>query len=368
METLPLVERVRLFATERASCNEREIATACSPEPEQVVELTIKRLAFEPVLIKHLETLGIDHRSVTMEADFKKLDRQRRLYRLALFAKRMTGDELLGLRIAKKVPINAFGPLSSAIVSAPTPRHVLQTSVKHLRIFQSHPPNAAVLSTGRSSIFFEYKHPVRLRGFANFVPDLFYASTLQTLVHVGADLEGTRLELEYAPVDIASYRAEIGIPVTFKARRNRLIMPLDRIDAPLPGKFSSFSRAHSRLAENVLASISKEGLDDRVVEVLSLARDQTLRAPDVAAALNMSERSLRRKLLQRGLSFTALLAALRAELARAYLLEMPVRDVAELLGYCDASTFRRAFRRWTGSTPDGYLKEATAVGARRRRH
>jgi AraC-like DNA-binding protein len=330
--------------------------------------LTIKRLAFEPVLIKHLEMLGIDHRSVTMDPDFRKLDRQRRLYRLALFAKRMTGDELLGVRIGKKVPINAFGPLSYAIVSAPTPRHVLQTSVKHLRIFQSYPLNAAVLSTGRSSLFFEYKHPVRLRGFVNFVPDLFFASNLQALLHLGADLEGARLELEYAPRDIASYRAELGIPVTFKAGRNRLIMPLDKIDAPLPGKFSSFSRAHNRLAENVLASItSDEGLHDRVVGVLSLARDQTLRAPDVAAALNMSERSLRRKLLQRGLSFTGLLAEVRAEVARAYLLEMPVRDVAELLGYCDASTFRRAFRRWTGSTPDGYVKEVFAGGARRRR-
>ena len=144
--------------------------------------MTIKRLAFEPVLVKHLETLGIDHRPVTADPAFKNLDRQRRLYRLALFAKRATGDELLGLRIGKRVPINAFGPLSYAIVSAPTPRNVLQTSIKYMRIFQSHPPNATILSTGRSNVFFEYKHPIRLKGYANFVPDLFFASTLQTLL------------------------------------------------------------------------------------------------------------------------------------------------------------------------------------------
>jgi len=329
--------------------------------------LTIKRLAFEPVLVKHLDALGVDHRPVTSDPAFKTLDRQKRLYRLALFARRATGDELLGLRIGRKVPINAFGPLSYAIVSAPTPRHVLQTSIRYMRIFQSHPQNAAMLTTGRSNVFFEYKHPIRLKGFANFVPDLFFASNLQTLSQLGADLEGARLELDYAPSDMAGYRAEIGIPITFKAGRNRLIIPPETIDAPLPGKFSSYSRAHGRLAENVLTSIaSGEGLRERVAEVLSLARDQSLRAPEVAAALNVSERSLRRKLSLTGLSFTALLAELRTELARAYLLEMPVRDVAELLGYCDASTFRRAFRRWTGVTPDTYLREALPDDARRR--
>jgi len=144
-------------------------------------------------------------------------------------------------------------------------------------------------------------------------------------------------------------------------------MPQAAIDAPLSGTFSTYSQAHGRLAENVLASIaSEEGLPDRVAEILSLARDQSLRASEVAAALNVSERSLRRRLSKMGWSFTALLAELRTELSRAYLLEMPVRDVAELLGYCDASTFRRAFRRWTGITPDSYLRETLPDNARRR--
>lgn len=320
--------------------------------------MTIKRLAFEPVLVKHLEMHGIDHSSVTGDAGFKSLDRQARLYRLALFARRETGDELLGLRIGKSVRINAFGPLSYAIVSAPTPRHVLQISTKYIRIFQSHPPNAAILSTGRSNVYFEYRHPIRLKGFANFVPDLLFASNLQTLSQLGADLGGARLELDYAPSDVAAYRTEVGIPVAFKASRNRLIIPLEAIDAPLPGQFSSSSRAHGRLAENILASLaSEDGLHERVAEILSLGRDKSLRASQVAAALNVSERSLRRKLSKMGRSFTALSAELRTELARTYLREFTVRDVAELLGYCDASTFRRAFRRWTGATPESYLRE-----------
>jgi AraC-like DNA-binding protein len=325
--------------------------------------MIIKRLAFEPVLVKHLEALGIDHRPVTADPAFRTLDRQRRLYRLALFAKRMTGDELLGLRIGRKVPVNSYGPLSHAIMGAPTPRHVLQLTIKYMHMFQSHPSNAAMLGNGPETASFEYRHPKRLKGFPSFVPDLFFASNLRTLEQLGADLAGSHLEVDYEPSDCAAFRAELGVPVTFSARRNRLVIPLAAIDAPLPGNFSEFSRAHGRLAENILASLStEEGLHDRVVEILTMGREAPPRAADIAAALHMSERTLRRKLSHMGLSYTELLAELRAELARAYLLEMPVRDVAELLGYCDASTFRRAFRRWTGATPSAFLAGARFVG------
>jgi AraC-like DNA-binding protein len=321
--------------------------------------LIIKRLAFEAVLVKHLQLVGIDFRPVTMDRAFQLLDRQHRLYRLALFAKRATDDDLLGLKIAEKTPINAFGAFGYAIVSAPTPWHVLKTGVRYMWIFQSHPSDAAVLSTGRGSAYLDYRHPVRLTGFPNFVPDLFFASNLQTLRHLGADVAGASLELDYAPSDPSVYRDQIGIPVTFKSRRNRLTLPLSAMETPFPGQSCCHSQVHLRLAENVLAGVTpQEALYDRVVAVLELAKEKrTLLASEVAAALNVSERSLRRKLEQVGMSYSALQAELRADLARTYLAEMPVRDVAELLGYHDPSTFRRAFRRWTGLPPLEYARQ-----------
>lgn len=319
--------------------------------------MIIKRLAFETVLARHLGSLGIDHAPVTAGPDFDALDRQGRLYRLALFARQATGDELLGLRIGRKVPLNAYGALGHAMVDAATPRQALQTTVRHMRIFQSYPPDAAALSNGREHVVLAYRHPVRLPGFANFVPDLFFASSLHTLRQLGADLEGARLELDYAPQDQQAYAQEIGLPVAFRCRRNRLLLPAGPANAPLPGKFFSQSGAHARLAENVLLNItSAEGLQGRVLEILKVSRPDAARAPLVAAALGVSERSLRRRLAQAGLSFADLLASLRADLARNYLRDMPVRDVAELLGYHDPSTFRRAFRRWTGQTPQDFRR------------
>jgi AraC-like DNA-binding protein len=67
----------------------------------------------------------------------------------------------------------------------------------------------------------------------------------------------------------------------------------------------------------------------------------------------MSSRTLKRRLLEHGTSFTQLLdQARRRDAVR--LLEDPLMDVArvaEALGYRDPPSFTRAFRRWTGDTP-----------------
>lgn len=321
--------------------------------------MIIKRLAFEGVLVRRLEQLGIDHAQVTRDPGFRDLDRQARLYRLALFARQATGDELLGLKVGANVPPSAYGPLSYAIMGSRTPRQAVQTYLRHMRVFQAHPANPATLTNDRSDAIIEYVHPVRLKGFPTFVPDLFFASIIASLRHFGTDLRGARLEVDFAPLDLEAHRHEVGLPVTYRATRNRLRIPLEAIDVPLPANFFPYSRVHSRLAENVLAHMTLgDGIADRVRELLAISPSESCSAPEVAAALNLSERSLRRKLADAGLSFTDLIAQARVDLARSYLPTMPVRDVAELLGYHDPSTFRRAFRRWTGETPFDFLSRA----------
>lgn len=319
--------------------------------------MIIKRLAFERELVQHLDRLGIDHAPVTRGPGFDALDRQQRLYRLALFAHQATGDELLGLRAGASTPPNAYGPLGFAIIGARTPRQAAQTIMRHMRLFQAHPPNAAILANGRDDAIIEYAHPVRLKGFPAFVPDLFFSSTIATLQHLGTDLRGASLELDYSPRDREAHRREVGLPVTYRAARNRLRIPLAAMDAPLPASFSPQSGLHARLAENALAHlVAGENLEDRVRGLLSNAASTPWSAPEMAAALHVSERSLRRRLAATGVSFSDLTAQVQADLARSYLGTMPVRDVAELLGYHDASTFRRAFRRWTGETPSNFTR------------
>jgi AraC-like DNA-binding protein len=74
----------------------------------------------------------------------------------------------------------------------------------------------------------------------------------------------------------------------------------------------------------------------------------------ITRQLAISVRTLQRQLAAEGTSFQALLAETRERLARHYLEHSSMRttDIAYLLGYDDTNSFYRAFRTWTGTTPD----------------
>jgi AraC-like DNA-binding protein len=77
------------------------------------------------------------------------------------------------------------------------------------------------------------------------------------------------------------------------------------------------------------------------------------RIDKVAAELGVSRRTLARRLAAEGQSFVKILDSLRFDLAKRYLREadLPITEVAWLLGYCETSALNHAFKRWTGSTP-----------------
>jgi AraC-like DNA-binding protein len=76
----------------------------------------------------------------------------------------------------------------------------------------------------------------------------------------------------------------------------------------------------------------------------------------IADRLGLTPRTLQRKLQELGTSYNDVLDQLRRQLAVRYLREprMAICEVAYLLGFSEASSFHRAFKRWTGLTPKDF--------------
>jgi AraC-like DNA-binding protein len=91
-------------------------------------------------------------------------------------------------------------------------------------------------------------------------------------------------------------------------------------------------------------------VEDLIVQALPHGRAN---AAAIADRLGMSRRTLARALAEEGVTFTELLDRLRTALAKRYLSEkeLPIAQIAWLLGYREAGSFTNAFGRWTGSTP-----------------
>lgn len=87
--------------------------------------------------------------------------------------------------------------------------------------------------------------------------------------------------------------------------------------------------------------------------ILRMLPTQRCRLPLVAEQLGLHERVLQRRLAEQGSGFEELLEAVRRERADCYLAErdMPMSQVAGLLGYSEQSVFNRACRRWFSMAP-----------------
>lgn len=100
------------------------------------------------------------------------------------------------------------------------------------------------------------------------------------------------------------------------------------------------------------------------IEALHLAVNRLLAygAPSLeraAYALDVSPRTLQRRLSEANLSYSEIVEQVRLEQARRLLGEpgRPVGAIARALGYTDAGSFTRAFARWTGMAPREFRKQ-----------
>ncbi|REE07534.1 AraC-like DNA-binding protein [Paraburkholderia sp. BL27I4N3] len=77
---------------------------------------------------------------------------------------------------------------------------------------------------------------------------------------------------------------------------------------------------------------------------------------ELAQWMNVSPRTLRRKLADQGMSYNQLVDEVRKQLAINFLStsRMSAEEISGRVGYSDASNFRHAFRRWTGLSPSDF--------------
>ena len=179
------------------------------------------------------------------------------------------------------------------------------------------------------------------------------------------DLTG-RGELAFAePAYFGRFRA--GAPnVRFGAAQNQLVFDAAVLGYPLA---TADPAALSLAREQCERAIEELGFEGRVVGRVRAAIPKTgggFRSLEEAAAkLEMSTRTLKRKLANAGTSYSVLLAEVRRTRGERLLQseKRSIEEVASALGYSDVANFTRAFRRWTGTTPAAYRR--TALGSSR---
>ncbi len=161
--------------------------------------------------------------------------------------------------------------------------------------------------------------------------------------------------------------AFFGCPVLYGKPENRFAFDAAWLDRK-PDFANKLSHAELRqLCEGLLKELALgKGIAGKVRELILSNLSRPISFEQVARDLNMSGRSLRRRLQEEGTCFRDLVGELRGRVAVKYIREtdLSVEEIAFALGFSDASAFRHAFRRWTKAAPRDYRKEA--AGTRRK--
>jgi len=151
----------------------------------------------------------------------------------------------------------------------------------------------------------------------------------------------------------------VGCPIEYDWFQNEYTLPTSVLDAPLKFSDAEVAALSRQQCETALKSLkSKGGMAESVCRYLVEHPAKEMTPESVAKGLNISYRSLRRRLNEEGTSFRELHSQVRMQLAADYLMQssLSVEQVAEEVGYADRSSFQATFKKWSGLTPTQYRK------------
>jgi AraC-like DNA-binding protein len=169
------------------------------------------------------------------------------------------------------------------------------------------------------------------------------------------------------PANASPWRRCFRAPVRFGAARCALKFPASWLALSLPAANPMLHRFLQSEADRLQGLMGKGFID----EVRRLVQGMTARPPctasHVSALLDVHERTLNRRLQVEGTSFRRLRDEVLYTMASQMLStsSMPLADVAMALGYSEASSFVRAFTRWSGQTPDRWRRQNGRSGIAR---
>ncbi|MEB2285839.1 MAG: hypothetical protein B6D46_16540 [Polyangiaceae bacterium UTPRO1] len=279
------------------------------------------------------------------------------VHRLLATAQEIAGDPLLGLHAAEP---GSRDLLSYLVATQPTVERALAELARFLKVslddvciaIESRSADAVVVfdawpgATGTARHLLEYLAGVIVADLTRFSGGRFRPAEV-TFPHTRGGAT-------------AEYERVLRCRVRFEQPRFTITITNPTLATPLDTRSSEVAAVMRAAAERQLDLAAAVPAGRRVAAALrvALARGDRATPSTVAKSLAMSPRTLQRRLENEGTSFRALRDEARRERALQRLTEpaVTIAVVADEMGFTDSSAFHKAFRRWTGTSPNGYRR------------
>lgn len=264
-----------------------------------------------------------------------------------------TGDPCFGITVASMVQPAALHGLGFAWIASDTLFEALRRLAHYYRVLVT--AGEVSIEENTQGVLLWWKIPPHGGRVAFSSLDAALALFVQMCrITAGDDLAPTRAELQ-RPEPLPSTRLHdfFRCPIQFCADENRLYFDTATLSRPLPTANPALARANDEVVAAYLARFDDDVLNRVRAAIVEALPNGVPTQAVVARTLNMSARSLQRRLAAEDSSFTQLQERVRRDVAEQYLREgtRSVGEIAYVLGFSEHTNFTRAFKRWTGLSP-----------------
>jgi len=261
----------------------------------------------------------------------------------------------LGLEIAKYLQPKHLGIIAYIIQSCETMGEALTRYFDYYRlIYDGSPLKIQHHDTNHIAICWEV--PTHLT--TQITDEIAIAIMVQFLRHFLLPNHFKIFQINFThctPTNKAIYENFFECPVNFQRDRTEFIFPIHALITSLKHSDETLQKLLMNQAQALLDKLpNSTQLDERLQQSILLGlQKNNYQIETVARHLNMSVRKLQRHLQHQGTTYQQRTQEVRQLLAKQYLQDpyLSLNEIALLLSYSEQSAFQRAFKQWTGLTP-----------------
>ena len=270
-------------------------------------------------------------------------------------ASRFTAQDSFGLWFGNQFDPRDLGLWGYAAISAPTLGSALETLVD---LFDYHQESSLLrLRRGEDGLMrLEYRIEapdiLERRQDAELSLGMFF-NVIRECCGSGWAPEEVHFE-HPRPESWAEHERAFSAPIYFSQPANALLFRPDILSRPMPGRDPRLMTMMRSCLEGLGRRSGPVSLIDKVRTTIRVKLPDGYPALEqVAEALRLPTGAIQRELAQSGLVYKELVEVTRRDLAFMYLRQrqLPLSEIAFLLGYSELSAFSRAVRRWSGASP-----------------
>jgi AraC-like DNA-binding protein len=324
--------------------------------PRVLVETAVKRGADRPALLANTDIS--EEMLVSPEARVSYAQ-----YAILIHnALELTNDPALGYVFGSNLHLSHMGMLGLAVLSSQNIGEALMLGIKYYRSVAPGWELGVRIENGRATL-------TALEAIPRSPFDVFATEALLSAMHAqghflyGRPFPVLELCVPYAePAHAARVPELYAGPVRYNAETIEAAFDAAILESPIASADPlTLAMAERQCERELPLTASVDGVVPQVRRHV-LTPDGPRSVDEIAKLLCTSTRSLRRSLQLMGTSYQELMEEARRARALDWVTstEMTSREIAERLGFSDARSFRRAFRRWTEMSLQEYR-----AGARR---